>query len=110
MQDKKPRSAHGLWTGPVSVDRWDGTRWTPLGRALGDNLYALARSPRGTPLLITTLGILERTDTWHIVAASSGSFPVAIASSEDKIWSWWVVGPADGMHPSVGQLRTMTLR
>jgi hypothetical protein len=102
--------AHGLWTGPVSVDRWDGTRWTPLGRALGDNLHALARSPRGTPLLITTLGILERTDTWHVVAASSGSFPVAIASSEDKIWSWWVVGAADGMHPSVGQLRTMTLR
>lgn len=98
----------------VSVDRWDGTSWTPVGRGLGEYLLDLAWSPRGTPLLITTLGILERTDAWHVVAAPGTAppddfTPAAMVSGAGELWTWWV-RESNASHLSGGQLRRMTLR
>jgi hypothetical protein len=101
-------------TSSVSVDRWDGTSWTPVGRGLGHCLFDLARSPRGTPLMITCLGILELTDAWHVIAGPDVALPndfvpVAMASGKHELWTWWV-REANYAHPSGAQLRRMTLR
>lgn len=103
------------WSSSVSVDRWDGTSWTPFGRGLGERLLDFARSPRGTPLLVTALGILERTDDWHVVAPPDAAapddvtIPEAIASGDHEVWTWWT-RESTAAHPAGGQLRRMTLR
>ena len=95
--------------GQISVDRWDGQAWSSLGATLGSGLPALARSPRGTPLVITSLGVLEWTDQWRIAAPASDFVPVAIASGRAEVWSWWAED-ATLAHPAQGQLRRMTLK
>ena len=101
--------ARESYPGTISVDRWDGATWTPLGRELGKHVRGLARSPRGTLLLISgTLGILEHTDDWHVVAPPDEFEPVAMARGEEHVWSWWVRS-ANAAHPAGGQLRRMTL-
>jgi hypothetical protein len=94
--DASGRAILAYWTGDwqrpaVHVIRWDGHSWTSLGDALGNGPTSLVFTSRGTPLLATSAGIQELTDTWRVVDPSSGpnTQPIVLATANGLALALW---------------------